>query len=183
MPKYQKAFEAVFFLLFLVLYYVVLGERNPKSITTAEIFLCVWIAAFAYEELGELQDAGTLFYAADFWSLWDIGIIGVGAAFLVTRAIGLWKNSDRIIDVSFDILSIEALFLVPRVCSLLTINPYFGTLIPCLKEMTKDFVRFLSIVVILFVGFLTAFTMLARGAYSTREVLWIMINVSRIFTV
>ncbi len=33
--------------------------------------------------------------------------------------IGLMKDSDRIIDISFDILSLEALFLVPRylVCS------------------------------------------------------------------
>ena len=155
-----------------------LGERNPKSITTAEVFLCVWIAAFACEEFGELQDAGTLFYAADFWSLWDIGIIGVGAAFLVARTIGMSKQSEKVTHISFDILSIEALFLVPRICSVLTLNPYFGTLVPCLKEMTKDFVRFLSIVVILFLGFLTTFTMLARGAYTTREVLWIMINVS-----
>ena len=49
-----------------------------------EVLLYVWIAAFAYEEIGEFRDAGTLFYAADFWSLWDIGIIGVGLAFLIT---------------------------------------------------------------------------------------------------
>jgi hypothetical protein len=44
----------------------------------------VWIAAFAYEEFGEFKDAGTLFYAADFWSLWDIGIIGIGVAYLIS---------------------------------------------------------------------------------------------------
>ncbi|KAL9102053.1 MAG: hypothetical protein Q9163_002761 [Psora crenata] len=176
-PKYQKAFEAVFFVLFLVLYYIVLSERNPNSITTAEIFLFVWIAAFAYEEFGELKDTGALFYTTDFWSLWNIAIVGVGIAFLIARVIGLSKHSDKITHMSFDILSIEALFLVPRVCSLLTLNSYFGTLIPCLKEMAKDFARFLSIVAILFLGFLTAFTMLARGAYGAREVLWIMIQV------
>ena len=167
----------MFFVVFLTLYYVVLAERNPTLITTAEIFLFIWIAAFAYEELGEFQDAGTLFYAADFWSLWDIAIIGIGVAFFVSRIVGLSKQSANIVDISFDILSIEALFLVPRVCSLLTLNSYFGTLIPCLKEMTKDFVKFLSIVIILFIAFLTTFTMLARGSYTAREVLWLMINV------
>jgi hypothetical protein len=39
------------------------------------------------------------------------------------------KDSDRIIDVAFDILSLEALFMVPRICSLLSLNPYFGTLV------------------------------------------------------
>ena len=84
MPKYQKAFEAVFFALFLVLYYAVLAERNPGKITSVEVFLYIWIAAFAYDEFGEFKDAGTLFYAADFWSLWDIGIIGIGLAYLIS---------------------------------------------------------------------------------------------------
>ncbi|KAL8734257.1 MAG: hypothetical protein Q9181_003269 [Wetmoreana brouardii] len=84
-PKYQKAFEAVFFAIFLILYYAVLVERNPQQITVVEVLLYVWIAAFAYEEFGEFRDEGTLFYAADFWSLWDIGIIGIGAAYLVLR--------------------------------------------------------------------------------------------------
>ena len=41
-------------------------------------------------------------------------IIGTGVAFLIARVVGLARDSDMIIDVSFDILSLEALFLVPR---------------------------------------------------------------------
>lgn len=51
--------------------------------------------------------------------------------------IGLLKGSDYIIDVSFDILSMAALFLVPRICSVMSLNPYFGSLIPVLKEMVS----------------------------------------------
>lgn len=69
--------------MFLALYYLVLVERNRRNITFFETLLYIWIAAFAYEEFGEFRDAGTLFYAADFWSLWDIGIVGIGVAFLV----------------------------------------------------------------------------------------------------
>lgn len=68
--------------MFLALYYVVLVERSRRNITFIEVLLYIWIAAFAYEEFGEFRDAGTLFYAADFWSLWDIGIVGIGVAFL-----------------------------------------------------------------------------------------------------
>lgn len=32
--------------------------------------------------------------------------------------------------------------MVPRVCSILSLSPYWGTLIPCLKEMGKDFVKY-----------------------------------------
>lgn len=42
---------------------------------------------------------------------------------------------------------------------------------------TTDFVKFLGIVIILFCGFLTTFTMLARGDFTPSQVLWIMINV------
>lgn len=51
--------------------------------------------------------------------------------------IGLLRGSDYIIDVSFDILSMAALFLVPRICSVMSLNPYFGSLIPVLKEMVS----------------------------------------------
>ncbi len=87
--------------MFLVLYYAVLIERNPRNIMLDEILLYIWIAAFAYDEFGEFRDAGTLFYATDFWSLWDIGIVGIGIAFLVastsvesTRKPGLKASSD-----------------------------------------------------------------------------------------
>ena len=81
-PRYQKCFQIIFFIIFLILYYTVLVERNPRHVTVAELFLYIWIFAFAYDEYGELFDAGYLFYKMDFWSLWDIGIIGVGVAFL-----------------------------------------------------------------------------------------------------
>lgn len=83
-PKYQKGFEAAFFALFLILYYAVLAERNPQRISLVEILLYIWIAAFAVDEFGEYQDAGRSFYATDFWSLWDIGIIGIGIAYIVS---------------------------------------------------------------------------------------------------
>jgi hypothetical protein len=73
-PKYQKVFQVLFFLAFLTLYYAVLVERNPRHITVTELVLYTFIAAFAYDEFGEIQDAGLMFYQTDFWSLWDIAV-------------------------------------------------------------------------------------------------------------
>ncbi|KIY01202.1 uncharacterized protein Z520_02754 [Fonsecaea multimorphosa CBS 102226] len=176
-PKYQKAFQVSFFLSFLALYYAVLVERDPSHITATETVLYIWIAAFAYDEFGEIKDAGLMFYQTDFWSLWDIAIIGVSAAFVITRIIGLIKDSDYIIDVAFDILSMVALFLVPRIFSVMSLNPYFGSLIPVLKEMTKAFCKFLPVIVVLYLGFLTTFTMLARDRMSLNEMSWLLIKV------
>jgi hypothetical protein len=85
-PKYIKTFEVLFFATFLALYYAVLVERNPEKITPLEILLYIWILAFAYDELSEYIDAG-LFYYTDFWSAWDITIIGVGVAFFITSIV------------------------------------------------------------------------------------------------
>lgn len=92
-PKYQKLFQAAFFVSFLILYYAVLVERNPRRVSATEVFLYIWIGSFAYDELGELMDAGIMFYQTDFWSLWDLAIIGIGAAFFITRAYTTWSST------------------------------------------------------------------------------------------
>ncbi|KAF7528168.1 hypothetical protein PCG10_001457 [Penicillium crustosum] len=128
-PLYRKIFEAAFFMSFLFLYYAVLVERRQEAVGIFEAVMYVWIVAFAYDELSGIIDAGVVFYQMDFWSLWNLSIIGVGIAFVITRVIGLAKGNDPIIELSFDILSLEALFLVPRICSLVSLNSYFGSLI------------------------------------------------------
>ncbi|KNG89581.1 hypothetical protein ANOM_003182 [Aspergillus nomiae NRRL 13137] len=197
-PVYRKAFEAAFFVSFLFLYYAVLVERKSTGIGIFETLMYFWIAAFAYDEVSGMADAGMLFYQMDFWKLWNMGIIGTGLAFVVSRIIGLAEDSEYITDLSFDILSLEALFLVPRqvslavtkfqvhvydltvanrICSLVSLNSYFGSLIPVLKEMTKSFFRFMPVVVVLYIGFLTTFTMLARDRLSLRQMSWILVKV------
>lgn len=42
---------------------------------------------------------------------------------------GLSMASSSIIDTAYDVLGLEAVFLVPRIFSLLSLNPYFGTLV------------------------------------------------------
>lgn len=91
--------------------------------------------------------------------------------------VGLAKGSNSILDTAFDILSLEALFIVPRICSLLSIHPYFGTLIPCLSAMTIEFCKFLSIVIVLYSGFLTTFCLLARGYFTFRQMSLILTKV------
>ncbi|KAI9373380.1 hypothetical protein BJX61DRAFT_384024 [Aspergillus egyptiacus] len=176
-PVYRKAFEAAFFVSFLMLYYAVLIERKQTGIGAFEAVLYVWIAAFAYDGLSGVVDSGMLFYQMTFWNLWDLCIIGTGLAFTITRIVGLKRKDLYVTDLSFDILSLEALFLVPRLFSLVSLNPYFGSLIPVLKEMTKAFFRFTPVIIVLYLGFLTTFTMLARDQFSSKRMSWILVNV------
>lgn len=84
-PIYLKVFEVIFFSAFLALYYYVLVQRSFHTVTVAEIFLYIWIASFAYNEVGEFWDAGSTFYMSDFWSAWDIFIVLIGIAFFIAR--------------------------------------------------------------------------------------------------
>lgn len=84
-PIYRKIFEAAFFVSFLFLYYAVLVERKQDAVGVFEAVMYVWIVAFAYDELSGIIDAGVIFYQMDFWSLWNISIIGVGMVFVITR--------------------------------------------------------------------------------------------------
>ncbi|OOO14084.1 hypothetical protein OAory_01026790 [Aspergillus oryzae] len=138
--------------------YIAKLERKPTGIGIFETLMYFWIAAFAYDEVSGMADAGMLFYQMDFWKLWNMGIIGTGLAFVISSEslspvnlpyplfssfswtrilchrgiIGLAKDSDYITDLSFDILSLEALFLdltvANRICSLVSLNSYFGSL-------------------------------------------------------
>ncbi|KAI5866697.1 ion transporter [Durotheca rogersii] len=165
-PKYLKAYEVAFFIGFLLLYYSVLIQQNRYAITPLEVLLYVWFAAFFYDEISEYIDAGSIFYAADVWNLFDMIMIAIGIVFAVLRFAGLYKQDYTLVDIAFDVLSLEALFMVPRVCSILSLSPYWGTLIPCLKEMGKDFLKFMVLVIVVYVGFLTTFSLIGREAYT-----------------
>ncbi|CAJ2512422.1 Uu.00g054370.m01.CDS01 [Anthostomella pinea] len=165
-PKYLKAYEVAFFGTFLALYYAVLIEQNRYAITPLEVLLYIWFAAFFYDEVSEYVDAGSIFYAADVWNLFDMIMIAIGIVYVVLRSVGLYKGDYDLVDIGFDVLSLEALFMVPRVCSILSLSPYWGTLIPCLKEMGKDFLKFMVLVVVLYVGFLTTFSLIGREMYT-----------------
>ncbi|ROT42890.1 hypothetical protein SODALDRAFT_342137 [Sodiomyces alkalinus F11] len=178
-PRYLKAWEVFFFSVFLCLYYaVLLGEKDPTKISGTEIALFIWLAAFCYDELSEWIDAGSIFYAADIWNLFDMIMMGIGVAFAVLRIVGLARNDATIGALAFDVFSLEALFMVPRICSILSLSPYWGTLIPCLKEMGKDFIKFMVLVVIIYLGFLTTFSLVGRENYALPHM---AMNLTKIF--
>ncbi|TAQ91658.1 hypothetical protein B7494_g111 [Chlorociboria aeruginascens] len=154
-PIYIKAFEVLFFASFLFLYYAVLVERNPYHITPLEIIL--------YEQYSMQLTFGM----GNNDSPIETNINAISGV------IGLFKDSASIIDISFDILSLEALFMVPRY----VIKPWGLELANTAGEYAKDFVKFMVVVAILYLGFLTTFTLLARDSFTLSQMSWILIKV------
>lgn len=96
---------------------------------------------------------------------------------IATGIIGLETQNAELIDLAFDVLALEALLMVPRVCSILSLSPYWGTLIPCLKEMAKDFIKFMVLVVIIYLGFLTTFSLVGRDSFPLRDMTWFLTKI------
>ncbi|KAK9353824.1 hypothetical protein V1523DRAFT_409988 [Lipomyces doorenjongii] len=178
-PKYRMFFMMVNYAVLLALYYAVLTERNITRVTALEIALDVWFAGFVYEEIGQVRESGSIrYYASDYWSAFDLAMIVIFLTFFVVRVVSVFSlNQERYAHAAFDVLSLEALLLVPRVFSSLAISPYFGTLLPCLKQMTKDFLKVLVLIVILYVGFLTTFSFLGRDHFTVNGMAWLLIRV------
>lgn len=89
----------------------------------------------------------------------------IGIIFFVLRIIGLATGHDHTLNWAFSILALHSLLLTPRIFSLISLSPYYGSLLPCLKEMGKQFIRFLGFTLIIYLGFFSTFILLARGHF------------------
>ncbi|KAF7534553.1 hypothetical protein G7054_g6118 [Neopestalotiopsis clavispora] len=165
-PRYMKAFEMMFFLMLLALFFTVSLMKVTDHITPWEIVFYAFMAGFTIQEWNQFVENGAHFFSTDIWNLWDLGIICIGTTFFVLRMIGTVMGHTPIRDeVAFAVLALLSLFLTPRLFSLMSLNKYYGTLVPCLKEMGKQFIRFLGFVLIIHFGFVTTFILLARGHF------------------
>jgi hypothetical protein len=90
---------------------------------------------------------------------------------------GLVRHDHHLSSWAFDVLALEALFMIPRISSILSLSPYWGTLIPCLKEMGKDFVKFMVFVIIFYLGFLTTFSLIGRNAFSIPQMVLLLTKI------
>lgn len=100
-PKYLKAYEVAFFCAFLLLYYTVLIQQNRYGITPIEILLYIWFASFLYDEVSEYLDAGSIFYAADIWNVFDMAMIAIGIVYFILSKFFTTLGS-RILDLRID---------------------------------------------------------------------------------
>lgn len=98
-------------------------------------------------------------------ALWDIGIVLIGIIFFVLRMVGLATGHAQTLNWAFSVLALHSLLLTPRIFSLISLSPYYGSLLPCLKEMGKQFIRFLGFTLIIYLGFFSTFILLARGHF------------------
>lgn len=178
-PKYRSFFIMVNYAILLGLFYLLLfTESDDLGITMTEVLLHIWFAGFATDEFMQAREAVSLgHYTIDYWSVFDITIVLIYLVFFSLRTYSYLLNDYALNSLSFDILSLEALLLVPRFFSFLSIFPYFGTILPCLKELTKEFVKFLTLIIIIYLGFFTTFSFLGRDVFTISKMFWMLVEV------
>lgn len=177
-PQYAFIIESFNFFVLAALYLLVVVDREYQNLGWIEVILALWFLGFTYQEYDQFREAGTVgFYLANPFNYFDLGMIIVAFAWMVLRAIGIAKQDPSIVGSSYDVLSLQGILLVPRLFSFLTLSPYFGTLFPCLRKLTADFLKFLILIVALYAGFLVTFSILGRNMYSITEVAWLLIRV------
>ncbi|CAN6669889.1 hypothetical protein TRVA0_042S00606 [Trichomonascus vanleenenianus] len=175
-PQYRAFFMMLNYAILLLLFYTFLFR--PVEGSLVETCLHVWFLGIVVDEIMQVRQASSLgHYAIDYWSIFDLTIIAVYLAFLCLRVAGMVLGRSDLTQMSFDVLSLEALMLVPRLFSFLSIYPYFGTLLPCLKELTKEFIKFSSLILIIYLGFFTTFSFLGRDSFTINRMFWLLISV------
>jgi len=66
-PRYMKAFEIIFFVCFLALFYIVSLQREMYSVTIWECLFYIYVLGFAFDELDDFVESGSYFYSTDIW--------------------------------------------------------------------------------------------------------------------
>lgn len=174
-PRYQQFFMTINYIILLGLYFSLLfiqkrgDDYFQMNFTFVEIVLDLFFLGFIVEKYAQEGDR--------YWSTFDLLVNLDFVVFLVLRIYAYAVHDIWLTKLSFDVLSLEAILLFPRVFSLLSIYPYYGILLPCLKTLTKDFVKFTTIIAICYFGFLTTFAFLGRGDFTTNEMFWLLVRV------
>lgn len=187
-PQYRTFLIALNYFILLVLYMVTLNSYKAhvhKDMDIVEIFMHIWFFGIILEEFSQLNESANLnYYLDDFSNLMDLCIIFVYLGSLITRIIGFMEfdndngNGLWYAGISFDLLALEAVLLIPRAFSFLAVFPYFGGLLPGLTDMCVQFFKFMFFVIVVYLGFLVAFAMLGyKNGYSWGEMSSLLIHV------
>lgn len=177
-PRYRSFFMMSNYAILMALFYSLLFGKDREWAPITEFFLDIWFIGFVLDEFNQIRESGSFGqYLTDYWALFDLCIVGIYMTFAGLRLLGFVLGTDKYFDLSMEVLSLEALLLIPRLFSFLSLTPYFGTLLPCLRDIAAEFFKFLIIIAIIYVGFLTTFTFLGRDHYTFEKMSWLLIRV------
>lgn len=185
-PRYRHTIGIVTFAVLIVLYLGVLYQQR-RGLETLEVVFWLWSLGFILEEIVNFTDAGYTLYVISIWNIIDLIILVFLVSYFCVRVYSLalapidqfhyWNAR------AFDLLATVAIFLFPRMFSVLDNYQYFALMLIAVRKMTIDLVVS-SIMIILFsAGFWVAFTMsFARDVFSAKKIAYDLMKILFGFT-
>ncbi|GAO48617.1 hypothetical protein SAICODRAFT_141210 [Saitoella complicata NRRL Y-17804] len=178
-PRSRVLCETVNRVIFLALYLWVLAATPPEiGWLWKELVLLIWICGYVLDEVQAWRDNAGLWWG-DLWWGADVGLCTIWFAWAGVRLFGLlggegyWGTAT----VAWNVLGLAAIILVPRCFSVFSLIPYFGILMPCLRRLTWDFLKFMILVAVIYVGFVITFCVLGRENFGIQRMSWILIRI------
>ena len=160
-PRYRNFLSTCSFAVLLGLYLTVLTHQSLQ-ITSMEVIFWFWSAGFMLDELVGFTEQGFGLYIMSFWNIFDLGILMLLAIYCALRLYGILMSEDRqhaAAEMAYDVLGATAVFLFPRLFSVLDHYRYFSQLLVAFRLMAVDLAAIFVLIMISCSGFFVAFTL------------------------
>ncbi|MCJ1472384.1 hypothetical protein MMC13_001031 [Lambiella insularis] len=160
-PRYRQFLSTCSFAVLLGLFLAVLADRS-LHITALEVIFWFWSAGFMLDEIVGFNEQGFSLYIMSFWNTFDLGILLLLICYYCMRLYGILMPDLRkrhVANLAYDILATNAVFLFPRLFSVLDHYRYFSQLLIAFRMMAVDLVAVFVLIIISCSGFFVAFTL------------------------
>lgn len=177
-PRYRQFLSTLSFAGLLCLFLAVLQQRRLE-ITWLEIAFWIWSAGFMLDEIVGFNEQGFSLYLMSFWNLFDLGILLLLFCYYCMRlyAVMPYTHNHAVADQAYDILAANAIFLFPRLFSILDHYRYFSQLLIAFRIMASDLVAVFVLIIIACSGFFVSFTLSFGKSHSPASIAYALFQI------
>lgn len=173
-PRIRNIMDIVQFMLLLLLYVLVMSNRDGVMFTRYELVFCIYAFGWALEEFASILEHGWQVYTQNLWSFLDFTFCIFYGAYLILRLRGKATGNDVLGEQALRLLSTAAPVLIPRLAfNLMSENILFVSL----RTMMADFMLLSVLAVWCFAGFFLAMKWLCGGFHTSitisKWMLWV----------
>lgn len=152
-PRIRNVLDIVEFMLLLLLYVLVMSNRQGTKFTIYELVFCIYALGWCLEEVASMLEHGWKVYTQNLWSFLDFIFCIFYAVYLVLRLRGLATGDHSTSVSALVILATAAPILIPRLAfNLMSENILFVSF----RAMMADFAVLSILAVWCFAGFFLA---------------------------
>lgn len=158
-PRYRHLLTLLSFCVMLLLYIIVLRQPRDVHVSRADVIFGVWTLAFVLDEVVGFTDVGPTLYIQSLWNIFDLFILLLLLAYTVLRVLALTSSApQKTLATSYNVLATVAIFLFPRLFSVLDHYESFSGMVIAVRKMSIDLLIAWVVIAVLSSGFWVAFT-------------------------